>query len=623
MRVNSPMPLSNKSNVTLTFTYVNFGYVHWNAPNWSEISARWGTADGGMARDALLTDLHGGPYTFVVPQAFLRDDEAAVMASLCEDHSACVFIHPFMATSSFAVCQEPLPGDCVRHHKVEGMRRFNNFLGVLSDTAPAAVSALDTYHTLGVRTVVLIAERGSLERGLPFFAEEALATTRDFAKQLSLRVLMGAVLDFCDEPLKGNCPKNTDGSVQTSQTQVLPDGHSPVTFAANLSALNPDAIVCLTSAGGGSQAAFAGLLEGFRRVDWTPKMLSWHGGGDLHLPLFLRDPSDLTYTLTSQAWDFRLTGPSYRTRRSASSFELLPSTESCDGPEEFAKAFNRRFGHLYPGQGGGGSGGGGGGGDGDGKGGGSGRGWDFAAPNSVVPVLGYHALSIGQKLVETALTADVPSLVLASMRLSVPSVFHHMQFDPFGRTSRVNEVLLQYVPAASTTARPNPNPQPQPKPKPKPEPKPNPPHSVQLVAPYGIGVPPVYPLPTFSERVFSPRLYADPVEKVVAAFTGASLAACLGMLLALLGHARHAAVRAATPSFCALTVLGAMLMLLSNFVATLVATDAHCAAQVWLLSVGFTLLFSALFIKVRAHTHAHRAQRSAAHHVARLIVLVC
>jgi hypothetical protein len=45
------------------------------------------------------------------------------------------------------------------------------------------------------------------------------------------------------------------------------------------------------------------------------------------------------------------------------------------------------------------------------------------------------------------------------------------------------------------------------------------------------------------------------------------------------------------------TIAGAILMLSSTFFASLVASDAHCAAQVWLLSFGFTLTYAPCFIK--------------------------
>jgi hypothetical protein len=288
----------------------------------------------------------------------------------------------------------------------------------------------------------------------------------------------------------------------------------------------------------------------------------------------MRNYNDMLYSWSTQPWDGRLNGPGYHNEASDSNFELFPATADMDGPEVYATEWNKRYGAGY-----------------------GPRGYNFETVNALLPVIGYHALTIVQKLIENALSADIRTLILASLRVSVPSAWHQLQFDPYGRTNRVNEMLLQYIPGTASA------------------------HGVQLIAPYGIGEPVVFPTPTFDEEVYRPSLYEQPVELVMAAVTAVAIAACLAMLVVILAHARHAVIRAATPSFCALTILGAILMLMSNYFHTLVASDSHCAAQVWLLSLGFTLLFSSLFIKVRKHTHTlTHAERSAGLSVSSLIV---
>jgi hypothetical protein len=56
-------------------------------------------------------------------------------------------------------------------------------------------------------------------------------------------------------------------------------------------------------------------------------------------------------------------------------------------------------------------------------------------------------------------------------------------------------------------------------------------------------------------------------------------------------------IRAATPSFCFVSQLGALVLMASTFVWTLYETDGTCLAKVWLIETGFTLLFASLFIK--------------------------
>jgi hypothetical protein len=132
--------------------------------------------------------------------------------------------------------------------------------------------------------------------------------------------------------------------------------------------------------------------------------------------------------------------------------------------------------------------------------------------------------------------------------------------------------------------------------------------------PYNIGRPPIFPMPTWKEREFAPVQYGTAGEQAVVALTALCIALCAVLLALVLANHRAPVIRAATPSFCAVIILGAILMLASNFFATLsVVDDAQCAASTWLLTVGFTLTFAALFIKTfriwfvcaLAHTRAH------------------
>ena len=75
----------------------------------------------------------------------------------------------------------------------------------------------------------------------------------------------------------------------------------------------------------------------------------------------------------------------------------------------------------------------------------------------------------------------------------------------------------------------------------------------------------------------------------------------------LLVHRQHTIIVAATPSFCLLINIGALLMLTSNYFHTTVASDPHCAAQIWLLTMGFTLLFAPLFLKTFRRTISNTA----------------
>ena len=97
--------------------------------------------------------------------------------------------------------------------------------------------------------------------------------------------------------------------------------------------------------------------------------------------------------------------------------------------------------------------------------------------------------------------------------------------------------------------------------------------------------------------MFKPEFYSETNEKIMVAINSVCLV-LMALLLAVVIHRRHSAViKAASPLFCALTIVGCALMLASNYFNTLVVNDAHCAASSWLLSIGFSITFSALFVK--------------------------
>jgi hypothetical protein len=104
-------------------------------------------------------------------------------------------------------------------------------------------------------------------------------------------------------------------------------------------------------------------------------------------------------------------------------------------------------------------------------------------------------------------------------------------------------------------------------------------------------------MPRWRERVFAPQFYSAPNEQIMLALNSVCLLFCLALIVLVVVYWRSPVIRAATPSFSVIVIVGGVLMLCSSFFNTLVVNDVHCAAQVWLLTIGFTLLFAALFVK--------------------------
>ena len=110
-------------------------------------------------------------------------------------------------------------------------------------------------------------------------------------------------------------------------------------------------------------------------------------------------------------------------------------------------------------------------------------------------------------------------------------------------------------------------------------------------------------MPTWQERVYAPDSYsgftatAKMFDEIILACTSVSLLACVAALAFIVVNRASPVIRAASPWFCAIVVLGCTLLLLSNYGLLSLASDASCAAHVWLLTFGYTLTFATLFSK--------------------------
>jgi len=556
-----PMPLSNGGNVSFEFVYINLGFIDWTAPmpDIQRVVSDFGTESaGGFAWNISMTDMYGGPFTFVVAPMFSTEPLNVVMANICEDHDACVMIHPFEPSQSMVVCTAEdaqglaLPTDCVRRHRLPGARRFLNFLGVLFDSTTVAESVLELARTQGVTSLYIVAEQSNLTH----FQGDAIARTLESAAQSNISVVGILNLEFC--PPGDACQTQMtypNGSPAVGQTQIMPGGRSAGDVAREIEALLPGAVLLVSTNIGGSAHAMASLIAAFKDREFTPTTMSWAGGGDESVCPFLKDPADIAFTLKTLPWDYRLTGPSYRNLKSAVNFELFPADELSDGPAVFAREFNRRFANETV---------------------------DFEQDVSAVfTVFGYHALTIAQKLIESALSADIATLVTTSYKVSVPSVYHQLRFDVTGRTERVNEMLHQYIPASGATGACA-----------------SYPYDMRLLAPYNIGRPAVFPMPTWSERIYPRFAYAfDPLDIALITATSVCLLLCLCLAVPFVFFPEHHILKAATPAACLLVLLGACMMLASNYAQTWFTDDRLCSAHMFLLTTGFTLMFGSLFAK--------------------------
>ncbi len=109
----------------------------------------------------------------------------------------------------------------------------------------------------------------------------------------------------------------------------------------------------------------------------------------------------------------------------------------------------------------------------------------------------------------------------------------------------------------------------------------------------------VYPMPTFDERIYvePSTSYPSSEDRVITALTTICILYLLIVGILLFTSRESKIMKASTWSFCLLIVLGSIVMLSANYAWASFQTNSSCAAHVWLVSLGFHLIFAPLFMK--------------------------
>ena len=300
-------------------------------------------------------------------------------------------------------------------------------------------------------------------------------------------------------------------------------------------------VICIPSTAGDTAAIATALaiIARFKAVDWLPSAIVFAGAISSAMQAAL-SPADYAYMFYAAQWDWHLKGSAYETTNVPGiNLELFPATSTLASPAVFRQALFSDY--------------------------------NTTIADSLLPYAadGQAALNMVQKFIELAGAYDVESLRAAGKSISVPTVTGTLQMDPYGRPVVDDPVAYQVLLNGSNI----------------------------IIAPYSISVDPILPMPQFWERSFQPHFLSQGVEKAAVAFTALSMAATLSLIVMFIVYRAHPVMKASTPLFCVLMALGGLLMQSSVFATGLYVTTACCQAQVWLLTVGFSMLFGALFMK--------------------------
>ena len=503
------------------------------------------------------------PFTFIVPPALFLTDASVALANLFENALSAVIVHPFLGDREAFEC-DGLPAavsltpDCAARNRTEGVRRFNVMHSTLFDTTTNQYAALDYFHTLGIRSVVLIFEPFLPGATGGYWTAQASV---QYAKQLNIKVLAQisledgtaeCVIDTLTSQLPSYCaPADI---AKTGQVQVFGDQQTPYQMALNITGLAPEALIIAGTPTSAAAWAIGELFRGFQQIDYTPQMVSFGGGMEAIVANFMPNgAADMVNMWNTKPFDPMLNGPSYRNEGSKSDFQLFPATKDLDSPAVFTAEYEKRYGPARVG--------------------GAHPFYSSSVAANSVPAIAFATLERVQKMIETGMSRDAPTLISLGKGMSCPGMYGQVRWDEYGRTQRVNEVLQQQLANGST----------------------------KILAPYSIGQPVTYPLPTWKERSFTPHGsangYSDTNEKILLAITSIAIAALAGLLVVVMLNWREPVIRASTPSFAVTSIVGCIIMCASNYFAMLDPSSQDCAASAWLLTVGFSAIFSSLFIK--------------------------
>ena len=300
-------------------------------------------------------------------------------------------------------------------------------------------------------------------------------------------------------------------------------------------------VICIPSTAGDTNAinTVLAIIHYFKAIDWLPSAIVFAGAISVQVQAALSQ-GDYAYMFYAAQWDWHLKGSAYQTTNTPGvNLELFPATSTLASPAVFRQAMFSDY--------------------------------NTTLADSLLAYAadGQAALNMVQKLIELAGAYDVESLRAASKSISVPTVTGTLQMDPYGRPVVDDPVAYQVLPNASNI----------------------------IIAPYSISVNPILPMPQFWERTFQPQYLSQPIEKAAVAFTAVSMAFTLALIVLFIVYRSHPVMKASTPLFCVLMALGGLLMQSSVYATGLYVTTACCQAQVWLLTVGFSMLFGALFMK--------------------------
>jgi hypothetical protein len=276
------------------------------------------------------------------------------------------------------------------------------------------------------------------------------------------------------------------------------------------------------------------ILTHLNEAGWLPKSVSLGTCGTNKLLPTITPDHDYRYFSISSYWNLNLRGADY-----TDNF-LFPPVGSVRSAQIFAQKFAAKFGYL-PG---------------------------YAEGASFASAYAVHLALRSLTAINDLYSPNTVAAAISSLYL--PSYYGRIAFTSFGMLVQSGQVITQI----------NQN------------------YAPQLITPLtSAQIRMIYPIPQYSERIFMNDVLSSTTEKVMAALTCVGLLYIALITLFVCCFFNSVAIRSATRSFCLVILLGNALALSSNFAWSTSSSPASCRAFVWLICLGFNLIFVPLFTK--------------------------
>ncbi|GAB5368114.1 hypothetical protein AAMO2058_001290400 [Amorphochlora amoebiformis] len=113
----------------------------------------------------------------------------------------------------------------------------------------------------------------------------------------------------------------------------------------------------------------------------------------------------------------------------------------------------------------------------------------------------------------------------------------------------------------------------------------------------------IYPIPTWDERTYKRVMLSKPLEKIMVGIVCMNCVILLGIILIMIINRNHSVIKAVSPTFVIISLLGLIFVNFSLLTWGLENNAATCGLRPWIIGLGFTLFAAPITVKLYRIKH--------------------